>query len=146
MLQARGLCCRHGTWSQGESPLQHLPHTNLHPAAATHGPPNQTTRLHHLGYLCVVSSCQPATLTLTPATPSLSLPRLCPVCRDETYTRILKSQPSLPSHLSPAGKDFLCQCLRKEPGERPTVAQLLKHPWIRAAQLGLQVCVALAFY
>jgi serine/threonine protein kinase len=57
------------------------------------------------------------------------------VSRDETYTRILKMQPHLPSHLSDQAKDFVSQCLRKEASQRPSVMQLLRHPWVKTYQV-----------
>ena len=38
-----------------------------------------------------------------------------------------------PGVLSPPLHDFLAQCLRKDPAQRPTAAQLLEHPFLRAA-------------
>lgn len=56
-------------------------------------------------------------------------------CREETYVRILKTTPRLPSHLSQHARDFVSQCLRKDPSHRPTVPQLLRHPWISFYQV-----------
>jgi len=39
------------------------------------------------------------------------------------------SIPKIPSRLSPNAKDFLLKCLCRNPDERPTAAELLKHPW-----------------
>ncbi|KAH7438302.1 hypothetical protein KP509_04G009300 [Ceratopteris richardii] len=41
-----------------------------------------------------------------------------------------KSHPPIPEHLSCEAKDFLQKCLRKEPYLRPTVSELLQHPFI----------------
>jgi serine/threonine protein kinase len=38
--------------------------------------------------------------------------------------------PPLPERLSPNVRDFLSKCFLKDPSERPTVVELLKHPWI----------------
>ncbi|KXZ47796.1 hypothetical protein GPECTOR_32g408 [Gonium pectorale] len=38
-----------------------------------------------------------------------------------------------PGSVSPAARDFVRSCLSFEPAERPTVAQLLRHPWMRGA-------------
>ncbi|EFN57657.1 hypothetical protein CHLNCDRAFT_11382, partial [Chlorella variabilis] len=51
--------------------------------------------------------------------------------KDATYTRILKLEPSIPSHLSDQAKGFIRQALKKDPSQRPTVHQMLRHPWLR---------------
>ncbi|PNH09977.1 Serine/threonine-protein kinase Aurora-3, partial [Tetrabaena socialis] len=48
--------------------------------------------------------------------------------------RIMHSVPEFPAKVSEFAKDFICQCLRKHPGDRPTVMELLHHPWIRTFQ------------
>ncbi|OWM79809.1 hypothetical protein CDL15_Pgr023221 [Punica granatum] len=40
------------------------------------------------------------------------------------------ASPDIPSCLSDEAKDFLTKCLRKDPSERWTVTQLLKHPFL----------------
>ncbi|KAF2156967.1 Pkinase-domain-containing protein [Myriangium duriaei CBS 260.36] len=42
--------------------------------------------------------------------------------------------PALEGNFSPQFKDFVQLCLRKEPRERPTAKDLLKHPWIKRAK------------
>lgn len=41
-----------------------------------------------------------------------------------------KELPAIPDHLSDEGKDFVRQCLQRNPLHRPTAAQLLDHPFI----------------
>lgn len=41
-----------------------------------------------------------------------------------------KELPSIPEHLSDEGKDFILQCLQRNPSHRPTAAQLLEHPFV----------------
>ncbi|XP_071701929.1 mitogen-activated protein kinase kinase kinase YODA-like [Rutidosis leptorrhynchoides] len=42
-----------------------------------------------------------------------------------------KELPVLPDHLSEDGKDFILQCLQREPCRRPSAVQLLDHPFVR---------------
>ncbi|XP_050227863.1 mitogen-activated protein kinase kinase kinase YODA isoform X2 [Mercurialis annua] len=42
-----------------------------------------------------------------------------------------KELPPLPDHLSDSGKDFVKQCLQRDPSRRPTAAQLLDHPFVK---------------
>ncbi|RYG42666.1 hypothetical protein EON68_01550, partial [archaeon] len=47
--------------------------------------------------------------------------------------RIVQDEsPPLPDGISPALRDFLSQCFRKEPSFRATALDLLKHPWLSA--------------
>ena len=46
-----------------------------------------------------------------------------------------KIELNLPDHFSVEFKDFLRQALKKDPKERPTARQLLKHPWLRHQSL-----------
>ena len=41
--------------------------------------------------------------------------------------------PQLEGNFTPAFKDFVHLCLRKEPRERPSAKDLLRHPWLRKA-------------
>ncbi|EEF51206.1 mitogen-activated protein kinase kinase kinase YODA [Ricinus communis] len=42
-----------------------------------------------------------------------------------------KELPTIPDHLSEKGKDFVRQCLQRDPSHRPTAAQLLEHPFVK---------------
>lgn len=42
-----------------------------------------------------------------------------------------KELPAIPDHLSDEGKDFVRQCLQRNPMHRPTAAQLLDHSFVK---------------
>ncbi|KAJ6386428.1 hypothetical protein OIU78_016362 [Salix suchowensis] len=44
-----------------------------------------------------------------------------------------KDLPAIPDHLSDEGKDFVRQCLQRNPLHRPTAARLLEHPFVKSA-------------
>ncbi|CAM8900554.1 unnamed protein product [Rhodiola kirilowii] len=44
-----------------------------------------------------------------------------------------KELPAIPDHLSEEGKDFIKQCLQRDPLHRPAAAQLLEHPFVKNA-------------
>ena len=44
-----------------------------------------------------------------------------------------KELPAIPDHISEEGKDFVKQCLQRDPSNRPTAAQLLGHPFVTNA-------------
>uniref|UniRef100_A0A7N0SVN8 mitogen-activated protein kinase kinase kinase n=1 Tax=Kalanchoe fedtschenkoi TaxID=63787 RepID=A0A7N0SVN8_KALFE len=44
-----------------------------------------------------------------------------------------KELPAIPNHLSEDGKDFVKQCLQRNPLHRPSAAQLLEHPFVKNA-------------
>ena len=48
----------------------------------------------------------------------------------------------MPDHLSEDGKDFIRQCLQRNPVHRPSAAQLLLHPFVKIATLGRPVLSA----
>ncbi|KAI3780462.1 hypothetical protein L2E82_10443 [Cichorium intybus] len=43
----------------------------------------------------------------------------------------IKELPSIPDHLSDEGKDFILQCLQRNPSCRPSATQLLDHPFVK---------------
>ncbi|XP_020540846.1 mitogen-activated protein kinase kinase kinase YODA isoform X2 [Jatropha curcas] len=43
-----------------------------------------------------------------------------------------KDLPAIPDHLSEEGKDFVRQCLQRNPLHRPSAAQLLEHPFVKS--------------
>lgn len=46
-----------------------------------------------------------------------------------------KELPAIPDHLSDEGKDFIRQCLQRNPLHRPTASRLLEHPFVKNAPL-----------
>ena len=46
-----------------------------------------------------------------------------------------KELPAMPDHLSDDGKDFVKQCLQRNPLHRPTAAQLLEHRFVKNVAL-----------
>ncbi|KAJ8771473.1 hypothetical protein K2173_026650 [Erythroxylum novogranatense] len=42
-----------------------------------------------------------------------------------------KDLPAIPDHLSDDGKDFVWQCLQRNPLRRPSASQLLEHPFVK---------------
>lgn len=44
-----------------------------------------------------------------------------------------KELPAIPDHLSAEGKDFVFQCLQRNPMKRPTASLLLEHPFVKNA-------------
>jgi serine/threonine protein kinase len=45
------------------------------------------------------------------------------------------SHPPIPDHLSHQGKDFLLNCLQREPTLRPSTTELLKHPFVLTCEI-----------
>lgn len=43
-----------------------------------------------------------------------------------------KELPPIPDYLSDMCKDFVMQCLQRNPQHRPTAAQLLEHPFVKS--------------
>ncbi|PRW57075.1 aurora other [Chlorella sorokiniana] len=50
--------------------------------------------------------------------------------REETYAWITKREPALPSWMSDGAKQFITAALAKSARKRPSMAELLHHPWI----------------
>lgn len=44
-----------------------------------------------------------------------------------------KELPAIPEHLSDEAKDFVRQCLQRNPLHRPTAARLLEHTFVKNA-------------
>lgn len=44
-----------------------------------------------------------------------------------------KELPAIPDHLSEDGKDFIRQCLQRNPLHHPMASQLLEHPFVKLA-------------
>jgi len=73
----------------------------------------------------------------------VSLPTLCFL----TYTTLLLAQMidtarniiavniTYPVSISEMAKSFISSCFKKHPGDRPTVVEMLHHPWIRMFQV-----------
>jgi len=51
--------------------------------------------------------------------------------RVETIQGILQSEPDIPEFLSQDARDFIRVTLAKNPRDRPTVKQLMAHPWVQ---------------
>lgn len=45
--------------------------------------------------------------------------------------KVLHRSPDIPETLSPEGRDFLEQCFRRNPAERPSAATLLTHAFVQ---------------
>jgi len=52
----------------------------------------------------------------------------------DSVDRIMHSTPEFPEKMTELAKAFICQALKKHPGDRPTVIEMLHHPWIRSYQ------------
>ncbi|GAM19761.1 hypothetical protein SAMD00019534_029360 [Acytostelium subglobosum LB1] len=51
------------------------------------------------------------------------------------YKIVQEDHPPIPQGISPALKDFLLQCFKKDENMRSSAKQLLNHPWIRAVAM-----------
>ncbi|KAK9129616.1 hypothetical protein Sjap_010103 [Stephania japonica] len=47
--------------------------------------------------------------------------------------KVMKESPPIPESLSPAGKEFLQCCFRRNPAERPSASMLLEHRFLRSS-------------
>eukprot|EP00798_Chlamydomonas_sp_ICE-L_P005562 gene5562-4199_t len=52
----------------------------------------------------------------------------------DSVDRIMHSTPDFPEKVTELAKAFICQALKKHPGDRPTVMEMIHHPWIRTYQ------------
>ena len=52
---------------------------------------------------------------------------------DQTMYNIRHQALILPPDFSPAARDFIMQALQKDPERRPTMQQLMEHPWVMLA-------------
>ncbi len=48
----------------------------------------------------------------------------------DTARNIMGGKVAFPQELSQGAVDFITACLRKHPGDRPTVMEMLRLPWI----------------
>mmetsp|Transcript_35038 Transcript_35038/g.99314 ORF Transcript_35038/g.99314 Transcript_35038/m.99314 type:complete len:850 (+) Transcript_35038:139-2688(+) len=55
----------------------------------------------------------------------------------QTAMLIVWGQPKFPESFSSNARDFISQALEKDPEKRPTIIQLLQHPWIAAHCLSI---------
>lgn len=64
----------------------------------------------------------------------------------DTARNIISVNITYPSTISELARDFIASCLRKHPGDRPTVIEMLHHPWIQMFQVsGLSMLLRLCF-
>lgn len=56
--------------------------------------------------------------------------------QDETYRKIKRGNVSFPEHVSREAEDLIRRMLAKKPEDRPTLTQVLEHPW---TQMSCQV-------
>ena len=54
----------------------------------------------------------------------------------DTARNIMNSSVVFPDGISELAKDFILSALSKHPGDRPTVREMLQHPWIQMFQVG----------
>jgi len=52
----------------------------------------------------------------------------------DSVDKIIHSTPEFPDKVSELAKAFIIAALKKHPGDRPTVMEMLHHPWIRTYQ------------
>jgi len=58
----------------------------------------------------------------------------------DTARNIMAINLTYPSSVSEMARSFISSCLRKHSGDRPTVVEMLQHPWIRTFQVRLSNC------
>ena len=44
------------------------------------------------------------------------------------------SLPQIPEYISPLATDFIKQCCQRASADRPSAAQLMKHPWLNSVE------------
>lgn len=60
-----------------------------------------------------------------------------PSAMQEVELRIHAASYSFPASMSAAASDFIARALAPHPGDRPTIRDMLTHPWITGAQVGV---------
>lgn len=57
----------------------------------------------------------------------------------DTARNIIHAPVHFPDSISELAKDFIQQALRKHAGDRPTVLEMLHHPWVTMYQVGVAI-------
>lgn len=60
----------------------------------------------------------------------------------DSVERIMHGRPDFPEKTTELARDFICQALQKHPGDRPTVMEMLHHPWVSSHQRRRSVLMA----
>lgn len=60
----------------------------------------------------------------------------------DSVERIMHGRPDFPEKTSELARDFICAALKKHPGDRPTVIEMLHHPWVASHQRRRSVLMA----
>ncbi|GFH23952.1 protein kinase domain-containing protein, partial [Haematococcus lacustris] len=59
----------------------------------------------------------------------------------DSVDKIIHSTPAFPEKISELAKAFITAALKKHPGDRPTVIEMLHNPWIRSYQRRTSVLI-----